>query len=175
MARRIDDVDAPIVPANGRVLGENGDAALTLEIIRVHRTLFELDAFTKRIGLAQQLIDATMKKYSRLKGMQIYTLLPNKPGVHLVASSDLSEVGQKGGVTEEDVIQRAVTVVGIQKELKQATVVAPLRDRNGDPVAAVRFKMRRSRGELKRTSAAKTAPMIRDMQRRVQSVNDLVD
>ena len=115
-----------------------------------------------------------MKKYSRLRGIQIYTLLPNKPGVHLVASSDPSEVGQVGGKTEEQVIREGVNAYGSEGR-KKVTVLAPLRDRNGDPVAAVRFKMNRFPGETRRTSVAKTLPMLRDMQRRVQSVGDLVD
>ncbi len=131
--------------------------------------------FTRHVPLAQKLVEDVMEKYSRLRGVQIYTLLSDKPGIHLVASSDPAEVGQLGGKTEEEVIQSGGTAYGVQRKDRQATVVVPLRDRNGDPVAAVRFKMQRVFGETRRTSVAKTQPMIRMMQRRVLSVNDLVD
>ncbi len=131
--------------------------------------------FERRVLLAQRLIDDMMKEYPRLRGLQIYTLLPDKPGVHLVASSDPSEVGQAGGKTEEEVIQTGGTAYGAVKKERLASVVVPLRDRNGDPVAAVRFKMKRTLGEMRKTSIAKTQPIIRQMQRRVQSINDLVE
>ncbi len=131
--------------------------------------------FKRHVRLAQKLVDDLLKEYPRLRGVQIYTLLPDKPGIHLVASSDPSEVGQLGGKTEEEVIQTGGTAYGVQKRERQTTVVVPLRDRNGDPVAAVRFRMKRALGETRRTSVAKTQPMIRAMQRRVLSVNDLVE
>ena len=55
--RRVDDVDAPVVPADRGVLGENRDAALFLEVVRVHRALGYDRARIERVGLTQQLID----------------------------------------------------------------------------------------------------------------------
>ena len=39
VARRIDDVDAGVLPLHRCRLGENGDAALALEIVGIHRAL----------------------------------------------------------------------------------------------------------------------------------------
>ncbi len=57
VAGRIDDVDAVVAPGDGGVLGENGDAALALQIVRIHDALLQVLARIERAGLAQQLID----------------------------------------------------------------------------------------------------------------------
>lgn len=166
--------DKQIIPTMTDITFKTGGVGLwTLGDTVAYFTDIKLN-YKHHVAVAQQLVNDTMKKYSRLRGIQIYTLLADKPGVHLVASSDPSEVGQVGGKTEEQIIQEGVTAYGSEGR-KKVTVLVPLRDRNGDPVAAVRFKMNRFPGETRRTSVAKTAPMLRDMQRRVQSVGDLVN
>ena len=55
--RRVDDVDAPVVPADRGVLREDRDAALFLEVVRVHRALGYDRARIERVGLTQQLVD----------------------------------------------------------------------------------------------------------------------
>lgn len=131
--------------------------------------------FKRKTNLAQQLVAEIMEKYGRLEGMEIYTILPDKPGIHLIASNKPEDIGKPGGKTEEEIMQTGAYAYGTQKKKKIATVVQPLRDRNGDPIAAVRFTMDRFRGETQKTSVAKTMPMLRDMQRRVASMSDLVD
>jgi hypothetical protein len=39
VARRVDDVDAGIAPHDRRGLGQDGDAALALEVVGIHRPL----------------------------------------------------------------------------------------------------------------------------------------
>ena len=54
---RIDDVDAIVAPGDRGVLRQNRDAALALQIIRIHDPLLQILARIERAGLAQQLID----------------------------------------------------------------------------------------------------------------------
>ncbi len=56
VARRIDDIDAPFAPGDRRVLRENRDAALFLEVVRVHRAFGDHEAFVERARLSQQLV-----------------------------------------------------------------------------------------------------------------------
>ena len=51
MARSIDDVDLGIFIGNGGILGQNGDAALTLNIIGVHDAFLNLLIFSEDAGL----------------------------------------------------------------------------------------------------------------------------
>ena len=57
MARRIDDVDEQVVIVDGRVLGQDGDAALALEVGIVHRALGHPLVGAERAALMQQRVD----------------------------------------------------------------------------------------------------------------------
>src|SRR5262249_39486327 len=56
VARRVDDVQLRAAPAYGRILGENGDAALALEGVGVHHPFGDHLIFTKRARLAEHLV-----------------------------------------------------------------------------------------------------------------------
>ncbi len=56
VARSIDDVDLGAVPAHRRVLGQNGDAPLTLERVGVHHALLHLLVGPKRSRLPEHLV-----------------------------------------------------------------------------------------------------------------------
>ena len=51
VARRIDDVDAGVLPDDRGRLGEDGDAALLLEIVRIHGALGDALVFAEGAGL----------------------------------------------------------------------------------------------------------------------------
>ncbi len=53
---RVDDVDLGAVPADGGVLGEDRDAALALERVRVHHALLHDLIIAKRARLAEHLV-----------------------------------------------------------------------------------------------------------------------
>ena len=57
MARRVDDVDAMTFPLHRSALGQNGDAALALQIVGVHGALVHMLIVADGAGLFQQLID----------------------------------------------------------------------------------------------------------------------
>ena len=57
VARRVDDIDMRALVGDRAVLGEDRDAALALEVVRVHDALDEVLVRGKRAGLAQQLVD----------------------------------------------------------------------------------------------------------------------
>ena len=57
MARGINDVNLDALVLAGAVLGQNGDAALTLNIAGVHNALGHLLVGTESTGLLQHLVD----------------------------------------------------------------------------------------------------------------------
>ena len=57
VARRVDDVDARAVPFHGGALGQDGDAALALQIVGIHRALRHVLVLAHRARLLQQLVD----------------------------------------------------------------------------------------------------------------------
>ena len=56
VARGVHDVDLDALPADGRVLGQDGDPALPLERVRVHDPLFDLLVGAERPRLPQHLV-----------------------------------------------------------------------------------------------------------------------
>ena len=57
VARGVDDVDAGVLPDHRGGLGQDGDAALALEIVGVHRALGHPLILAEGAGLLQQAVD----------------------------------------------------------------------------------------------------------------------
>jgi len=57
VARRVDDVDVDAVPVDRRALGKDGDPALLLEVVRVHRPLLDALVVAEGARLAKELVD----------------------------------------------------------------------------------------------------------------------
>jgi len=121
---------------------------------------------------AQSLVREMVKKYPRLLGLQVYVLGTDPNTSRLLASKNTNEVGRVGGKVEQDVIGQGTIYYGNEK--KTVSVVMPLRDRNGDPVAAVRVTMKTFSGQTEQSAFARALPVIREMEQRVASLEDLV-
>jgi len=121
---------------------------------------------------AQGLVRAVLKEYPRLLGLQVYVLGEDPKTPRLLASKNTNEVNQVGGTVERDVIQQGTPYYG--KERESVSVVMPLRDRNGDPVAAVRVTMNSFAGQTEQNAFARAMPIIREMQSRFGSLQDLI-
>lgn len=128
--------------------------------------------YTRRETLAQTLVREALEEYPRLKGLRIYAANQKDGEPAVVASNDDKEIGEAGGKTEEDVIAHGRVYVG--KAKGTATVYVPLRDRNGDPVAAVCVVLKSFPGQTEDNAAARARPIVRKMQDRVQSLEDLL-
>ncbi len=57
MTRRVDNVDFNILIKYSRVFGQNGNAALPLNVIGIHDALLHRLIFPKNAGLLQKLVD----------------------------------------------------------------------------------------------------------------------
>lgn len=122
---------------------------------------------------AQALVRDMLKRYPRLLGLKIY--VPGKESgiTRVVASKDNEDLGQPGTKTENEVIARAETYYG--KEEDVTSVIMPLRDRNGDPIAAVRVIMKSFPGQTEENAIVRAAPIVKQIQGRIQSLEDLTD
>jgi len=121
---------------------------------------------------AVPLLRETLKKYPRLLGLELYVRGAEPDTTRLIASKNTNEVGRAGSKVELDVLSNGTPYYG--KEKKSVSVVLPLRDRNGDPVAAVRLIMKASAGQNEQSAFARALPVIREMGRQVSSIQDLV-
>ena len=57
VAGRVDDVDARVLPEDGGALGEDGDAALALQVVAVHGLRLHLLVLAEGAGLLEQRVD----------------------------------------------------------------------------------------------------------------------
>jgi hypothetical protein len=121
---------------------------------------------------AQALVEETLKTYPRLVDLKVYVLEDNKSELRLLASKD-KENGPRADKSAEDVIRQGTTYYG--KDKVAVSVIMPLRDRNGEPMAAVRVVMKSFSGQTEQNALARAQPIVKSMQSRVQSLQDLVD
>ena len=129
-------------------------------------------AYKAREVPAQVMVREVAKKYSRLLGLQLY-IRGDDPGTsRLLASKAENEIGQAGSQTEVAVIRDGTIYYG--KEKDSVSVVLPLRDRNGEPIAAVRVVMRTFPGQTEQNAIVRATPIVKEMQTRVRSIDDLL-
>jgi len=126
--------------------------------------------YTPRESPAQILVRDTLTKYPRLVGLKVY-LLDDKGEPRVAASKDNKEVGAPGGAAEKTAITGGTIFYGKGKET--VSVVQPLRDRNGDPVAAVRVTMTSFLGQTEQSALQRALPIVKSMQAQVSSMDEL--
>src|SRR5204863_879219 len=129
--------------------------------------------YTRREMPAQTLVREAAKKYPRLLAIKIYVPGKEPSTTRLVASKDEKEIGQPGEKTEQAVISHGEIYYG--KEKDSISVIMPLRDRNGDAIAAARVVMKPFSGQTEQNAIARALPIVKRMQARVQSMQDLID
>ena len=121
---------------------------------------------------AQALVREMLKKYPRLLGLQVYVRDNSSQTPRLLASKNTNEVNRVGGKVERDVLGQGTIFYG--KEKGSVSVVMPLRDQNGDPVAAVRVIMKPFPGQDEQNALARAMPVVKEMQARFTSLQDLI-
>lgn len=130
--------------------------------------------YTPRQTLAESLASDTILKYPRLEGLKIFATRPGGKGPVIVAGKNQRDINTPAGKVEQDVIQNGKRYFSRDKKAGTVTVTLPLRDRNGDAIAAVAFVMKSFPGETEDTAALKAQSMLNDMQPRVTSLDDLL-
>lgn len=126
--------------------------------------------YTPRVPLAHTLVTDMIKKHPRLLDLKIY--LRGEDGEPKVAGSkNEKEVGSPGGKYEKDCLGKGT--VFHSKDQEAVSVVMPLKDNNGEIVAAVRFRMTFFPGQTEQTSLSRARPILKEMQARVQTLADL--
>lgn len=121
----------------------------------------------------QTMVRDLMGDYPRLVSLKVFAVTGNPPKVNLVASSDGKGLGLPGGKSELDVVGKGTIYYG--KGDGTVSVVMPLRDRNGDTIAAVRVTMKSFPGQTEQNAIVRAQPIVRKMQGRVQKAEDLFE
>lgn len=126
--------------------------------------------YTPRVPPAQAAIQDLVKKYPRLIDAKIYARAADgEPRV--IGSKHEKDLGSPGGKAEEACIANGEIFYGKQKSY--VSVVMPLRDRNGDSIAAVRLAMESFPGQTEQSALTRARPLVKRLQARVQTAADL--
>lgn len=133
--------------------------------------------YTPRELPAQSIVREVLKKYPKLVDLRIF--VPASPGAtngsKLVAARNDSDLGEAGGDSENAVLAQTGMYYGKDRQKGTVIVMMPLRDRNGDGIAAVRVVMKSLPGQTEQNAIARATPVIRAVQERVRSLQDLVE
>jgi hypothetical protein len=127
--------------------------------------------YTPREMPAQTLVRNTLKKYPRLLGLKIYAVRGDPPKFQTIGSDSGKDIGQPGERTAQGVLDRATIYYVKGKE--SVSVTMPLRDRNGDVIAAVRVVMKSFPGQTEQNTIVRAMPIVKLMQARIQTASDL--
>jgi hypothetical protein len=124
-------------------------------------------------SLARRLVRQGMIDFSRLVGLELFAAEPGQEQVRLVASSDTVELGVPAGSIEAEVAKEGTIYYG--KEKGVASVVLPVRDRNGDPVAALRVRMKSFTGQTRDNALARARPVADRFSAAIKAQRDLFE
>ncbi len=122
------------------------------------------------VPAAQALVNSIMKQQPRILTLRIYTL-DGQGGTHVIASNDEKEIGQPGTDAEKIAIMEGTVSFG--KSPGVVAVTLALRDRNGDPMAAVRLRLKSFLGETQDHAVARATQIMHLMQAQVSTAQDL--
>ena len=125
-----------------------------------------------REKLATILVRDMLHKYPRLLGLRIFAHTGAPPKLCIVASQDPKELGQAGEKVEKDVVARDVVYTG--KNSSTIVVTMPLHDRNGEVVGVVRVTLKPFMGQTEQNAIARALPIVKQMEQRVRSAEDLL-
>jgi hypothetical protein len=128
--------------------------------------------YTPRIPAAQTLVDNIMKEMPRILGLRICTL-DDKGQPRIIASRDEKEIGQPGNDSEKDAAATGAVYFG--REKGGVVVTMPLTDRNGEPIASVRVRLKSAfLGETQDAALTRVRAIVQEMQAQVTSRQDLM-
>jgi hypothetical protein len=127
--------------------------------------------YTPLVPMAQSVVQDILKKQPRILGLRLYTLDTNGQP-HVIASKLEKEIGQPGTGAEKGAITDGKIYFGRSKGTIAVTL--PLRDRNGDPMAAVRVQLKSFLGETQDTALSRATMIVKDIQAQVTSKEELM-
>ena len=128
--------------------------------------------FVPRVPYMQTVASEIMRKYPRILGLDIYAAR-HTPKPVIIASKDTNNLGQAGGHVEEDVIKRGIAYFA--KDKPWVEVWLPLRDRNGDIVAALKTRLERFPGETQDTAVARATQVKKAVEAQLDTMQDIME
>jgi hypothetical protein len=126
--------------------------------------------YSPHVPYVQIIVSNIVKRYPRLLGLKVYA---NKnPGLPVVIGGmDEHDLGVAGTKVEADVIENGL--IFWLKQDKSVEITLPLRDRNGDIVAALKVKMKSFRGETQATAVSRAVIVKKAVEEQIETMQDI--
>jgi len=128
--------------------------------------------YTERVPLIQTVIASVMKKNSRLLGLKVYGF-KNTPGPVVIADGKGEGLGEAGGKPEMQVLQEGQVMYLKTREYVEVT--QPLRDRNGDVIAALKTRLTTFRGETQDNAVMRATQIKKAVESGLATLEDIND
>jgi hypothetical protein len=126
--------------------------------------------YTPIVPRAQTVVQGIMTEQPRIVGLRIYTLDDHGQS-HVIASKLEKEIGQTG--TDAEIATITAGKVYFGRDKGTVTLTLPLRDRNGDPIAAVRVQLKSFLGETQDNALTRAMMIVRTIQDHISSKEEL--
>jgi hypothetical protein len=129
--------------------------------------------YTPIVPAVQVMLNNVLHREPRILDLQVYTLgARDTNSTSILASTHSDEKGQPG--TEAELAAIRDGTVSFGRDHGAVLIVMPLHDRNGDFIAAVRFKLRSFLGETENNAVGRAELILKMMQEFGLSAEDLV-
>jgi hypothetical protein len=129
--------------------------------------------YTPREMPAQILVDDALAKYPRLLDLKIYVPGQDPGAPKLVGTRPNTETNRLAGDPEKAAMSKGTVFYG--KDQGYVSVTMPLKDRNAEPIAAIRVKMKSFPGQTEQNILVRATPVVNYIQGKVLSLQDLVE
>jgi hypothetical protein len=111
-----------------------------------------------------------LKEQPRILGLRLYTL-DDQGRPHVIASKLEKEIGQPGTDAEKSAVTDGTISFG--RGTGMVALTLPLRDRNGDPIAAVRVQLKSFLGETQDNALTRAMMIVKTIQAQITSKEEL--
>jgi len=126
--------------------------------------------YTPRVPLIQTAVAEVTRKYPRLLGLKVYSLKDSSVPL-VIADAKSTSLGDTGGKTEAEVLTNGTPMYLKLKDAVELTL--PLRDRNGEIIAAVRITLPSFKGETTDTAATRATVIQQALESRLNTLQDV--
>jgi hypothetical protein len=126
--------------------------------------------YTLREKFATVLVRDVLKKHTQVRRLKLYALTAAQDGPRVIAGGNAADLGQAGGQEERTCLQDGTPYFGRTQE--EVIVLLPVRDRNGDIVAAVKVYMATFFGQTEQNALNRARPVAKFMEGRLVGSNE---
>ena len=165
--------DKPVMPTLGDNTFAEGRIGFWTKSDSVSYFTDAVVDYTPRLPTAQAMVNAVLEKQPRLLGLRVYAAETNQPGTRIIASKDVSEIGQPGTEAEDAAIKDGQVYFG--REKGAVLVTLPFHDRNGEYIAAARVKLKSFIGETEGAAVTRATTILKLMENYCTSAAELRD